>query len=228
MMAEPQPRPRARAAGASGASQSRQRARAEAPTASAPPRQRTRAPRARPVAPPPAPQAQAQPPQSDGSNERSLGDLFSDLTDKLRTLVQREIELARIEMKDEIAKGVKGVGMFAGAGITGFVALLLVAMAAAWGLAEVVEPGLAFLIVGVVFGAIAGVLALQGKKKLQALNPVPHQTLDTVKQDVQVAKESLSEGVSSDGPSDQTQQSPQTQAPAQWPSAGADQYARRS
>ena len=194
----------------------RQRARAEAPTA-AQPRQRARAPRARPVATQ-QPQAQPQPTPAAETNERSLGDLFSDLTDNLRALVQREIELARIETKDQISRGVKGAGMFAGAGVAGFVALLLVAMAAAWGLAEVIAPGLAFLIVGVVFGGVAAVLGLQGKRKLQQLNPVPQQTVATLKEDVQVAKESLSEGVSTDEPA---------AAPTQWSTPGSGQYAAR-
>ncbi|MDQ4133157.1 MAG: phage holin family protein, partial [Actinomycetota bacterium] len=165
-------------------------------------------------APPPAPEA--------ASNERSIGDLFSDLTDNLRALVQRELELVKIEMKDQVNRGVKGVSMFAGAGVTGFVALLLVAMAAAWGLAEVVAPGWAFLIVGVVFGAVAAVLGLQGKKKFEQLNPVPRQTIETVKQDVQVAKESLSEGATGDQPSNQSGDVPQ-----QWGPAGTGQYATR-
>lgn len=197
--------------------ESRSRARAQTSAAAQPGTRAARAPRARPpAAQAPAPAAQA------ASNERSLGDLFSDLTDNLRALVQRELELVKIEMKDQIDRGVKGVGMFAGAGVTGFVALLLVAMAAAWGLAEVVAPGLAFLIVGVVFGAIAAVLGLQGKKKFEQLNPVPRQTIETVKQDVQVAKESLSEGASPDQPSNQS-----GDLTSQWSSAGADQYGTR-
>jgi Putative Actinobacterial Holin-X, holin superfamily III len=49
--------------------------------------------------------------------------------------------------------------------------------------------------VGVVFGAVAGILALQGKKKIASFSPVPQQTVETVKEDVETAKDSLQRGV---------------------------------
>lgn len=64
-------------------------------------------------------------------------------------------------------------------------------VAAAWGLAEVISTGLAFLVVGLVFLAIAGGLAAQGKAKFASFSPVPTQTVQTVKEDVETAKDSL-------------------------------------
>ena len=130
--------------------------------------------------------------------ERPLGELFSELTDNVRTLVQREVELARIEIKEQMTRATKGVTMFAGTGVTAFLALVLLSFAAAWGLAELIPVGFAFAVVGVLYAAVAGALFVQGRKKLAAFSPVPQQTVETVKEDVQVAKESLSEGVSTD------------------------------
>ncbi|MFN2609080.1 MAG: phage holin family protein [Acidimicrobiales bacterium] len=136
-----------------------------------------------------------------GSEERPLGELITDVTAQLQQLVRKEMELARVETKEQIARAGKGAGAFGAAGAVGFVALVLLAFAAAWGLAEVIATGLAFLLVGVVFAAVAGALAAAGKAKLAKFSPVPQQTVQTVKEDVETAKESLQRGVSSPEPS---------------------------
>ena len=76
-------------------------------------------------------------------------------------------------------------------------AVMLLSFAAAWGLAEVLAPGLAFLVVGAVHLVVAGVMLSSGRKKLNEMKPpVPEQALSTVKQDVQVAKGSFQRGLS--------------------------------
>lgn len=137
------------------------------------------------------------PSASTNNDEPSLGELISDVTGQLQQLVRKEMELARVETKEQIAQAGKGLGAFGAAGAVGFVALILLAFAAAWGLAEVMATGLAFLVVGVIFLAVAGGLALQGKAKLARVRPVPQQTVETVKEDVETAKDSLQRGVSS-------------------------------
>jgi len=183
----------ARASSASGASNASRAARAPsaakaAGTAKAP------APARAGAAKTPAASRRPEPPQKD---EPSLGELFSEVTAKLQQLVRKEMELARVETKEQIGRATKGAAAFGGAGVVGFVALILLAFAAAWGLAEVVAPGLAFLIVGVVFLAVAAFLGLQGKAKLAKFSPVPTQTVETVKEDVETAKDSLQRGIQS-------------------------------
>jgi tetrahydromethanopterin S-methyltransferase subunit C len=79
--------------------------------------------------------------------------------------------------------------MFGGAGVFGFYMLGALTAAAILGLATAVPAWLAALIVTVVLGAIAGLLALQGKTKVQqATPPVPEQASESVKEDVQWAK----------------------------------------
>jgi hypothetical protein len=127
--------------------------------------------------------------------ERPLGELLSEVTGHLQVLVRKEMELARLETKDQLSRAAKGAGAFGAAGAIGFVGLILLASAAAWGLAEVMATGLAFVIVGAVLVLVAAVVALRGKAQLNRFSPVPDQTLQTVKEDVQTAKSSLQRGV---------------------------------
>lgn len=142
---------------------------------------------------------------SAASEERPLGELLSDVTTQLQALLRKEIELAKIETREQINRGVKGAAAFAAAGVVGLLAAILLSFAAAWGLAAVMPTGLAFLIVAVVFGAVAGGLALQGKKKLATFSPVPERTVETVKEDVQTAKDALQRGAQSPPQEEQEQ-----------------------
>ena len=120
--------------------------------------------------------------------DKSLSELFSTMTSDLSTLMRKEVELAKAETKQEVAKAGKAAGMFGGTAVAGFMALLLISFAAAWGLAEVIEPGWAFLVVGLIYAVVAAVLAMQGKKKMQEVNPVPEKTVETLKEDVEWTK----------------------------------------
>ncbi|MBI2710566.1 MAG: phage holin family protein [Actinobacteria bacterium] len=131
-----------------------------------------------------APPARA---SADVDDDRSLGELVSSLLDDTRTLVQQEIQLAKVEIKDEVRKASKGGGLVGAGAFAGSMAILLISFAAAWGLAAVMPDGLAFLIVGLIWGIAAAVLAMQGKKKLQAVHG-PEQTKATLQEDVQWAK----------------------------------------
>jgi uncharacterized membrane protein YqjE len=121
-------------------------------------------------------------------DDASLGELFSTLTSDLSQLVRSEMELARVEIREEASKAGKAAGMLGGGAVAALVALILLTSAVAWGLAEVVDAGWAFLIVGVVVGAAAAVLAMNGRKKLAEVRPVPDQTVETLKEDARWAK----------------------------------------
>ena len=124
----------------------------------------------------------------DSGDDASLGELFSSLTNDLSQLVRSEMELARVEIREEAGKAGKAAGMLGGGAVAALVALILLTSAAAWGLAEVVDAGWAFLIVGVVIGAVAAVLAMSGRRKLAEVRPVPDQTVDTLKEDARWAR----------------------------------------
>lgn len=118
--------------------------------------------------------------------DASLSELIGRLGDDVTTLFRQEVELAKVELKREATAAGKAAGMLGAGAVLGHVALLLLAWAAAWGLAEVVPIGLAFLIVAVVVGAIAAAIAMAGKKRLQDVDPTPHATIETLQQDKQV------------------------------------------
>lgn len=121
--------------------------------------------------------------------DRSLGELIGRLTTDLGDLVTAHIDLATTEIKAEVAIAGKGAGMLGGGAVAGVVAALLLSMAAAWGLAELMAPGLAFLIVGVLWAAAAVVLALAGRSQVQKVDPVPQQTMNELEEDQQWLKQ---------------------------------------
>ena len=129
-----------------------------------------------------------------GETDRPLGELFADLTRSLQVLLRKEVELAKVEVKEQATRAGKAGAMMAGTAVTGFLALLLLSFAAAWGLAEGVPTWLGFLAVGLLYGVIAALLLVVGKRKFQTVNPVPRQTVETIREDVEVAKTSLSRG----------------------------------
>ena len=121
-------------------------------------------------------------------DDRSLQELWSDMTSEAGTLVRKEIELAKLEAKESATRASKAGVMFGAGGVVAFLALQLLSFAAAWGLAAVLPTGFAFLIVGVVYVAIAAVLFSQGRKRAAEVKLVPEQTVETLKEDVQWAR----------------------------------------
>ena len=121
-------------------------------------------------------------------DERSLGDIFSDVTQNLTTLIRQEMDLAKTEMKQEVAKVGKGAGLFGGAGLAGWFLLLFLSLTLMYGLDEVMSRWIAALIVAVIWAIVAAVLALTGKKAIQEANPQLPETQQTLKEDVQWAK----------------------------------------
>jgi hypothetical protein len=119
-------------------------------------------------------------------DERSLAELSRDLSNQTSALAQKEIELAKAELAFKGKRLGIGVGAFGAAGLVGLYALGALTAAAILALAIVLDAWLAALIVGVVYGAIAGVLALTGKQKVEeATPPVPEQAIESTKTDVQ-------------------------------------------
>jgi hypothetical protein len=119
-------------------------------------------------------------------DERSLSELSRDLANQTSALAQKEIELAKAELAIKGKRLGIGVGAFGAAGLVGLYALGALTAAAILALAIVLDAWLAALIVGLAYGAIAGVLALTGKQKVEeATPPVPEQAIESTKADVQ-------------------------------------------
>lgn len=127
--------------------------------------------------------------QQSDLRRQSTGDLVRQLSAQTSDLVRKELDLAKAEMTEKGKKAGIGAGMFGGAGVVGLLALGALTAAIILALTEFLSPWLAALIVAVVYGAIAGVLALQGRDRVrEATPPAPEQTLETVKEDVAWAK----------------------------------------
>jgi hypothetical protein len=127
--------------------------------------------------------------------EQPMGELFKQLSNDLSTLVRQELKLAQAEMTEKGKNAGVGVGLFGGAGVVGLLALGALTAFLIAVLATGMDVWLASLIVTVAYAAIAGVLALIGKSRVtEAVPPVPEQTVETVKEDVQWAKSQLPSG----------------------------------
>lgn len=110
--------------------------------------------------------------------------VFDELSGEARVMLARDVALAKAELQ-LAAHRARGAGTALGtAALVGFLAVAMVAVAAALGLAEVVAAWAAFLIVGLVLAAIAGVAYAAGRRNLDALSPVPHHTIENIKEDI--------------------------------------------
>ena len=132
---------------------------------------------------------------SEDLKDRPIGELLRQLSQETATLVRQEIDLAKAEVTEKGKKAGMGAGMFGAAGIVGFLALGALTAFLILALNEFLPAWAAALIVTVVYAAIAGVLAMQGKEKVrEASPPVPEQTVETVKEDIQWAKNQTRSG----------------------------------
>ena len=123
----------------------------------------------------------------------STGELISQLTDQLSRLVRDEARLAQAEVTQKAKRFGVGAGLFGGAGLMGFFGLAVLISAVVLALAEVLPAWLAALIVAVVLFAVAGVLALVGRKDVQqASPPLPTQAMAGVQADVATVRQGLS------------------------------------
>ena len=128
-------------------------------------------------------------PADNGQYDRPVGELMGELAQQTSTLVRQELALARAELTEKGRTAGVGVGLIGGGGglalfafgaLTAAVILLLDKAMAAW---------LGALVVAVVYAAVAAVLALRGKERIEeSTPPVPEQTVETLKEDVEWAK----------------------------------------
>ncbi len=128
----------------------------------------------------------------------SLGDLVSDLSEKLSTLMRNEIRLAQLEMKEKAKSSGIGLGMFAGAAVVLFWAVGILFAAIILLISEALAPWIAAIIVFGVLLAIAAVLALVGKRMLdKGTPPVPERAQANIRLDIEAVRQGLAkEGTS--------------------------------
>jgi uncharacterized membrane protein YqjE len=131
--------------------------------------------------------------KTDELSERPVGDLVQQLSQQTATLVRQEMRLAQTEMREKGKRAGIGAGMFGGAGLVALYGVGAVIAAVILLIATALEPWIAALIVGVVLLAVAGVLALLGRKQVEeATPPKPEQAMESVQRDVEQVKERAS------------------------------------
>lgn len=125
-------------------------------------------------------------------DERSLGDLFSDLSRETTTLVRKEVQLAKAELTQSATEAARGIGMLVAGGAVAYAGLLFVLLAIIFGLIEAGwDAWLSALVVGVVVVAIGAILVLRARESLKPANLAPRRTIETLKEDQEWAKEQI-------------------------------------
>jgi hypothetical protein len=113
-----------------------------------------------------------------------VGQLMANVAEDISKLVRSELALAKVETKQEIAKAGKAGGALGGAALAGWLGALFASLALMYALSDLMPIGWAALIVAVLWGAAAAALFVFGRKRIRQVNPVPEQTVETVKEDV--------------------------------------------
>jgi hypothetical protein len=113
------------------------------------------------------------------ADNASLGELLGDVTRDLSTLMRQEVELAKAELKQSATKAGKGSGMLAGAGVAGHFVLIFLSLALMFALGALMPLGWAAVIVAVIWGIAAAILASIGRKELKQIKGLP-QTGETL------------------------------------------------
>jgi uncharacterized membrane protein YqjE len=123
--------------------------------------------------------------------EMSLGELFSEMTSEVSTLFRKEIELAKVEAREEVGRSKQAAIMFGIAGVAALLALAMLSTALAWWLDEAMHPAVAFAIVGALWVLAAAITVSIGRKRIQEMQGLP-KTKQTIKEDVEWAKQQKS------------------------------------
>src|SRR5215207_8562992 len=127
--------------------------------------------------------------ETEDARDRGIGELVKNLAGQTSTLVRQEIQLAQAELTSKGKLAGRGAGLLAGAAVAGLLALIALTAVLIAALDTALPLWLAALIVTVLWAVIGAVLAARGRKELQqAAPPVPEQTVETVKEDIQWAK----------------------------------------
>jgi uncharacterized membrane protein YqjE len=121
--------------------------------------------------------------------DRSVGELVQQLSEQTSALVRQELRLAQTELQEKGKRVGIGAGMFGGAGLVALYGVGALIAAAIIGIGTLLEPWIAAAIVGIVLLAVAGVLALTGRRQVdRGTPPLPQQAIESAKRDVDEVK----------------------------------------
>jgi hypothetical protein len=119
-------------------------------------------------------------PSEQRASSESLGELLAEVSRDLSTLMRQEVELAKAELKQSASRAGKGAGMFSGAGIAAIMALLFLSITVWWALGYLIGNAWSALVVAVIWGIVAAILAMVGKREIDQIRGMP-KTVDSLK-----------------------------------------------
>lgn len=119
-------------------------------------------------------------PSEEKASRQSLGSLLGEVTRDLSTLMRQEIELAKAELSQSAKKAGKGAGLVGGAGYAALMAVFFLSVALWWGLGHLIDNGWSAVVVALLWGVVALVLYLVGRKELKTVKGAPR-TVDSIK-----------------------------------------------
>ena len=126
------------------------------------------------------------------NDERSLGDLFSELAAETGTLVRQEVALAQAELTVKATSVGKNVGFLAVGGAIAYAGVLAVLAGVILGLSLLIPAWIAAIMVGLVVGAVAFFLISSALEELKKTNLKPEETVESIKEDAQWLKDQVS------------------------------------
>ncbi len=130
----------------------------------------------------------ARPRTEAGAPDKPVGELVADVTSQVTALLRKEVEMAVVELRDEMKQAAKAGGMLGGAALNGYLALVFGSFTLAWLLDRKLPRPLAFGLVAMIHGAAAATLLKLGHEEMKQVDPVPTQTVETLKENVAWAK----------------------------------------
>jgi uncharacterized membrane protein YqjE len=119
--------------------------------------------------------------------EQSLGELFKEMTTELSGLLRQEVELVKVETREEVQRTAKAAASLGGGGVAALLCITFLSTALALLLDQALNTALSFVIVAVLWGVAAAVLVTTGRKKMRAVQPLP-ETTASIKEDMEWAK----------------------------------------
>lgn len=122
-------------------------------------------------------------------DERSIGELFAELANETSTLVRQEVQLAKTEITQKVTSAGKDAGMIGAGGALAYAGLLAVIAAIIIGLGQLIPMWASALVVGLVVIGVGYLLIQSGLSALKRIDPTPRETIETIKEDVDMVKE---------------------------------------
>lgn len=125
--------------------------------------------------------------------EKTVGELFNQVATDVGALLSTEIDLAKLELREEAVRAGRAAKLMSIGTVTAYFAVLLASFAAAWAIGDALDtPAIGFLIIAALYGVAAAVLLVRGREQVRRVNGVPKQTIATIKEDIQWARQQAS------------------------------------